>query len=461
MTPTATTQPGTLPLDVPVTRERPAGFVHWVFPAMLALAAISVLVSGRDLAEQYKELESTAEVIRSPFMTVAQRAVSVLLLLASAERLYRHLVTGAALPSPVMAVAFGLYWITTVALPAFYGTNKMLAHEVLYPLILGSAVLVLTPGESRRVIDAARTGLLLFLLVSVAMIPIDINMVLDLTYAQGYIPGLPRLGGVAAHPVSLGMLALVALMCLWCRPFQRRWLNRLAWILGLGVLFMTQSKTAWVAFSICVFAVAVMRNGGRLWQRATDPRNSLFGVAASAAAILVLVAITAVLLGTDVVGTVQAFFDSPEGAQLASLTGRNRIWAIAMEEWQASPFFGYGLSLWDAGFRASINMPNATHAHNQFIDTLARSGAIGAAGLVIYATVLLFMSLSRATTTGGLTVALFFSLALLSVSEVPLLLLGYGTDLFTHLLLIAALVSAAAPRRRPYPAVSPVGYRTS
>jgi hypothetical protein len=41
---------------------------------------------------------------------------------------------------------------------------------------------------------------------------------------------------------------------------------------------------------------------------------------------------------------------------------------------------------------------------------------------------------------------LFVALALRSISEVPLLLFGYGTELFSHLLLIITLASAAAAR---------------
>jgi O-antigen ligase len=91
-------------------------------------------------------------------------------------------------------------------------------------------------------------------------------------------------------------------------------------------------------------------------------------------------------------------------------------------------------------------MPHATSAHNQFMDTLARSGTVGAVGLSIYACVLLAMSVRYARATGGLSLALFLALALLSVSEVPLMLFTYGTESFTHLLLVITLASAAGAR---------------
>jgi O-antigen ligase len=88
-------------------------------------------------------------------------------------------------------------------------------------------------------------------------------------------------------------------------------------------------------------------------------------------------------------------------------------------------------------------MPNATHAHNQFMDTLSRSGAVGAAALVLYALVLLVLSVRYARASGGLSLALFVALALRSISEVPLLLFGYGPELTTHVLLLMTLAAAA------------------
>ena len=163
-----------------------------------------------------------------------------------------------------------------------------------------------------------------------------------------------------------------------------------------------------------------------------------------------------------VVGDVDAqwsnFADTAQGAQLISMTGRDQIWALAIEEWRASPLFGYGPSLWDADFRAAIAMPNATSAHNQFMDTLARSGTIGAAGLVAYSLVLLGMSLRYAKASGGLSLALFVALALRSISEVPMLLQGYGTELFLHLLLLITISAAASSRVQVQTARSPYAW---
>ena len=89
-------------------------------------------------------------------------------------------------------------------------------------------------------------------------------------------------------------------------------------------------------------------------------------------------------------------------------------------------------------------MANATHAHNQFMDTLSRSGAVGATCLVIYALVLLFLSLRYAGRSKGLTLALFLGLFLRSISEVPLLLFGYGAEFIAQVLLLTVLAGCAA-----------------
>jgi O-antigen ligase len=174
----------------------------------------------------------------------------------------------------------------------------------------------------------------------------------------------------------------------------------------------------------------------------------------------VVLAVTGWLLLGDVEGQAADFFASADGAELLSMTGRDRIWAVAIEEWQNNPLFGYGPGLWDSDFRASIGLLNATNGHNQFMDTLARSGSVGAAALVLYAAALLVLSVKYARSTGGFSLALLLMLALRSISEVPLLLFGYGTELFAHLLLIVTLASAAQGHESiaPAPARSRAAY---
>jgi hypothetical protein len=91
-------------------------------------------------------------------------------------------------------------------------------------------------------------------------------------------------------------------------------------------------------------------------------------------------------------------------------------------------------------------MANATHAHNQLMDTLSRSGLVGATALTLYLGVLCVLSLRCARASQGLSLALLLALLLRAGSEVPLLLIGYGPDLIIHLLL---LITLAAHRSAP------------
>jgi len=432
------------------------GFLHWVLPAMIGMVALSALMSGRDLSLTFVELMTVGEPARGPVVVWAQRLVSILLVAAAAERVVNHVAQHRHLPSPTLAIVFIFYWIATVAAPAFLGSHPLLSHEYLYTLVIGFAAVLVTGSEVDRILAAARTALFAFIAAGILLIPVTPAMVLDQSYAQGLMPGVPRFGGLAPHAVAMAMFAQAFLLLLWARPFQRNWLNVLAWVMGLAALFLAQSKTAWIAFLLCALCMALVRHGGRTWRRISDPRNGAMGVFTL---LFVLVAVGA-LLGWVVVGDVDAqwsnFADTAQGAQLISMTGRDQIWAVAIEEWRANPVFGYGPGLWDADFRAAIGMPNATSAHNQFMDTLARAGTAGAVALVAYSLVLLVMSLRHAKASGGLSLALFVALALRSISEVPMLLQGYGTELFLHLLLLVTLAAAASARgqvqvmRSPY-----------
>jgi O-antigen ligase len=415
-----------------------------------------VVLSGRDLSQVFAELAGTVEAYRHPAMPWVQRAVSLVLLLVSIERIAHHFVDREPVPSMPLLVAYVLYWVASVAAPALFGAHPLIGHEYTYSLIIGVAALLVTTEEITAIVDSARNALFVLMLVSALLVPVWPTLVLDSSYTQGLLPGVPRLGGVAAHPVAMGMFAQTGLLLLWARPYRRVWLNVPAWLLGLSVLFFAQSKASWIAFLLCSITLALVRHGPSAWRRLGDPREGVFGVLLCLGALVLGTGLLAVVLFTDWGRQVSDFLETQQGAQLATLTGRDQIWAIAIDEWEASKFFGYGPGLFDDDFRQSIGMPNATNAHNQFLDTLARSGGVGATALVIYASVLLVLSLLYARRTGGLSLALFIALAVRSVSEVPLNLFGYSTEFFAHLLLIATLAagasvgmqaSAARPRR--------------
>ncbi|MEO5658267.1 MAG: O-antigen ligase family protein [Polaromonas sp.] len=428
-----------------LTSRRTHGFFHLIFYAMVLMIAIATLLSARDLSGSGVGLEETGSVARHPLLVWTQPLVSLLLLTVAGERIvsywFRREKTASA--SPLLLLSFIFFWLCTVAAPAFLGGHPFVSHDYAYTLVIGFAAVLATSAERDLAFRATRNALLLFMTISLLLIPIKPDLVLDLSYSQGLLPGVPRLAGLAAHAVSLGILAQLGLLCLLAYPYRKVGLNWLAWIVGLSVIFLAQSKTSWIAFFLCSMCIVAVRHSPTFWSRVGNPVRRELGIVSILIFMAVVLFTALIVMFGDLDTKVSSFFNSAQGAQLASLTGRDKIWAIAYEEWQRSPVFGYGPTIWDADFRRIIGMANATNAHNQFMDTLSRSGAVGAVALVVYSLVLLVLSVRYAPASRGLTLALFMALALRSISEVPFSLFGYGSELITHVLLLMSLGAIA------------------
>ena len=434
-----------------LTARQQHGYLHWVFPAILFLLALGSLLSQRDLTTNYAlppELLGLGPApVKHPLVAVLQPALSLMLLVFSGERLLAHWLLRHLQPTPLLLpLAFAVFWLGSTASPALLGAHPFITHDFFYPLVIGLAAALATPRELDLALRLTRNSLLLLMLAGLLLVPLQPTLVMDTKYHQGLIHGLPRFAGLASHAVSMGLLAQLGLLCLLARPFERRWLQRSAWALGLVVLVIAQSKTAWLAFLLSAGVLLLWRHGGQLRQRLSDPLRPTPGVLTLVLLMLSVVAISGLVMFGNLGERLDRFFSSSEGAQLASLTGRDRIWTIAWDEWARHPVFGYGPQLWGEAYRQAIGMPNATHAHNQFMDTLSRAGSVGAAALLGYALLLAVLSLRFARATRGLSVALFVSLLLRAMSEVPLLLFGYGPELISHLLLLMTLAAAQAQR---------------
>lgn len=430
---------------------RAHGLLPWVLPAMLAVTALDVALGGRDLTRSFDALQALTPPPRPAVAQWLQRAVSVLLLFAAVEQVAQHIMQRRRIPSVSLLVAFATYWVGTIALPALFGAHPQASHELLYAPAVGFAACLAQPGDRDPILRSARSSLLALLAGGLLLAPLRPTLVMDPHYSEGLLGGLPRLAGLTPHAVTQGMLALVTLLLLWACPLRRRAWQFAALALALGVLVLAQSKTTWVATLACGLAMLSVRRAPAWRARLADPRQGGFGLLACAAAALVVVVVAVTVVTGQAAQQVDRFLLSEQGAQLTSLTGRDHIWAVAAQEWREHPVFGYGLSLWDSAYRASIGLPNATHAHNQFMDDAARAGTVGATALVLYALVLGVLSLRHARASGGLSIALFLLVALRAISEVPLMLQGYGSELFTHLLLLVVL-AACSQRRTHAPA---------
>jgi O-antigen ligase len=225
---------------------------------------------------------------------------------------------------------------------------------------------------------------------------------------------------------------------LWSKPYGNRWLNRVGWLLGLASLLFAQSKTSWIAFVICLSCLVYYRHGdipGKSFTRSNP--SALMAIILLAMLGCCALAFTAMFGGDEIA----SFFETRAGADLLTLTGRDEIWEVAVDEWRNHPVFGYGLNIWNDAHRQQIGLPWAFNAHNQFYQSLSSSGIIGALGLVFYGTTLLGFTLKTRKSSHGLTLALLALIFVRSISEVPLTLSGYAPDLLTHALLLMLIAA--------------------
>lgn len=438
-----------------ISARRGVGLFHYFPYALLFSLAVSVFLSGRILSDAW-ELLSEVQVDTNPVSLWITRLVSVLVVLASVERigsyiLQRHRIGTA--PQWLLG-AFVVFWVTNVASPVLLAAEGVPAHDYVYTLLMGCAAVLLSKRESDLTVAAARNALLIFLAVSVALIPLRPSLVLDWNYTEGFLPGVPRFAGLAMHSVTLGMLAQLALLCVYAEPLPRRWLNHLCWALGLLTLFLAQSKTSWLSFPVCMAAMLWVRDAPAP-REPGNARQKRFSRYIPLALLVVAVGIGVAFIFGNLSSGLASFLATNRGAEVASLSGRDQIWNVALEEWARHPVFGYGSSLFDEVYRTGIGMPFAVNGHDQFIDTLARSGLVGVAGLLFYASVLLVFSVRCARGTNGLSIAIFLAILFQSVSEVPLAVFQYGTDVMQQLLLLAILAGYA--RARSVHAASHVG----
>jgi len=434
---------------VQLTSRRLHGYLHLIFYAMVLLVALGTLLSVRDLSIVDLNLEESPQTPRHPILQLTQPLISLLMIGVAGERILSYwLKRDKTASAPVaLLTGFVIFWLCTVAAPGFLSTHPYFSHDYVYSLILGIAAILVSAAERDIAFKTARNALMLFMLVSLLLILIKPSLVLDRSYMQGLLPGVPRLAGLAPHAVSLSVFAQLGLVSLLAFPYSRAWLNRSAWLVGLMVLFLAQSKTAWISFFLCWLCFVVVQNGVNFSRRLGDPARPGVGIVSIVLVMFGILGVGLLLMFGDLGFRMNTFFNSAEGAQLASLTGRDKIWAIAFEEWRRNSVFGYGPLIWETNFRISIAMPNATHGHNQFMDTLSRSGTVGASALVIYALVLMFMSVRYARESKGLTLALFTLLVVRSISEVPMHLQGYSPEFVAHLLLLMALAAVANESR--------------
>lgn len=431
--------------------RKPQGFVVYFAALVVAVMVANTITSGRNLMLPDAQVLLSAPIGEGAgWAKWMQRGIMLFLLAASFERLARFAFARRESDRPTgLMIAFGICWVATVALPAAFGARPTLQHEYLYALIIGLAALTTDEKGGWTAIRVCRNALLFFVGLSLVLLVVKRDMVLA-PYAGGLIPAFPwRYSGLGAGPNAMGPQCVLLLLALRVLPFEKRTFQRIAIALALFSLFLTQSKSSWLGGFFCWVGLTALERKGQLTEILADARRRPW-VQLGLVFLAVVVAGIAVVLASGLLQSrIDKFLATRAGSDMLTLTGRNEIWAIALDTFRQNPWFGYGPTIWDPYFRMMIGVPAAFHAHNQYINILAASGVVGGLGFVAYFYMLLRRIWSRLLAYRGFALGLLLLILTRSVSEVPFGLERLGSESLMQLLLLMVLAGAPASASGP------------
>ncbi len=421
------------------------GILKYAFYALILGNAFSIFLSPRDFVESGQYFVNALNTNFFAKWTI--RLTSIFLMLAAVERiLYFFRQNTLDITRIYFALIILYVWLTSFAIPSYVTGSASVQISHLYSLVFCIGIALSLQEDKNTIMLHARNALVLFVLASLLTILIKPNHVLDLSYSQGYIPGLPRFFGLSPHATMMGLLSALAFWLLITYPLKNQRNNLTLLALMFISLILSQSKTVLAVFILSLPIFYFYSNNSS--KSSTDSITSRSIKLIIAAIGLILVSI--VLLSLSLIDLERWAYQniSPERIHnLTTLTGRDVIWAIAMEEFNKNPMFGYGGGLFSSVYRAEIGMMNATDGHNQFIDTLGRAGLVGLSGYLVLYTFMGYYAFKFAKITKGLSLNLFLLIALYSITAAPITWGNLGPQTLTFLLLLS-LISSNLPKPR-------------
>ncbi|WP_406475375.1 O-antigen ligase family protein [Streptomyces sp. NBC_01615] len=243
------------------------------------------------------------------------------------------------------------------------------------------------------------------------------------TFSLEWLTPGGRLAGLTNHPISLGVLAAVALV-VECVPLHRGRGWQLHCAVAAFVLLLSQTRTAWLA-AAAALPFLYRRDSSRLIQPMVG-RALAFGIVVCVAAVM-----PAVPRQLSAIG---------DSAEVTSLHGRTLPWEMALDAFRSNVLLGYGPTLF-----TDVSSPvhgAFDHAHDQLFQTLATAGLLGAAGLLVLAGTLTVVAVRTARASAGLSVALTVLTVVICVPEAPLRGEGFTAYLLLTVVLFTVLRSA-------------------
>lgn len=426
-------------------RKEPAAYI---FLAIVVAIMAAPIATGRVLSAGFSLREASVDDIVQSFWFT--RLVTLIVLGLCAERVLRFIVRrewNAGFYGWGLFWAFLAYAVANQVLNAIFGARPGFDHRAIYALFGFFAIFLVVQHQAEHCWRWIRDALLVFLGASAATALAMPDRVIEHGYA-GFLPGLDfRYYGLATHANTIGPLAVTFLICVWHMPYRSRALKALGWLLGLGSLLLTQSKTSIAIAVVIGFFLAAYRYRLRVAGTTAGGRATFSLVVLGMVSIGIAVIGCAALLAADTIGTMLRKTQLWDSTGVYSLTGRTGIWRVAWQEFLNHPLFGYGPTIWDAFYRMRVGMPFANHAHNQVLQSLSEAGIVGAIGLATYAIALIVYALKARVRTEGVSIALVIFILTRSITEVPLNITGIvNSEMLIQLAALTACVGLARAR---------------
>ncbi|WP_083922529.1 O-antigen ligase family protein [Deinococcus aquatilis] len=255
--------------------------------------------------------------------------------------------------SPLFSITHGFDY------HSFYGTMLILV------------LMRLDGNDSGWFLKLSRNSVGLFLFVCILSLAVP-GISIEQNYSGDLLVPLPiRFHGVASLGNHLAALAclfiLLDILRIELHSHKTSLWNIFSWAIAVGILGMTQSKTTFFAFisGLAIYSVLKFRT----------PWFVKFFVATLAVAFMVLF-----LQSSNTVLEINN--------ETATLTGRTQVWDYVISLYNENKFFGYGTELWLDDTRTNFFTQYGWapgQSHNQWVQTLGRSGWLGMFGMIIYA----------------------------------------------------------------------------
>jgi hypothetical protein len=218
--------------------------------------------------------------------------------------------------------------------------------------------------------------------------------------------GIPRLTGLSPHPNALAAIAVVGLLVEVGFARGTTWMRLAAGSAAAVCMVLTQSNTGYIAAAL---GLVVM-----LTSRSAAYRRLL--IAGSVAVLAIYIAWPSAIVPTAL----------HSSGYVDSLSGRNAIWRISLDEWQRRPLSGYGPGFYspssvEAHFPATLQV---TNGHDQVVQTLVDSGLLGLVGLIAVIAATAACAWRARRIDHGLSLALVTSFWIFSITETPMRVVG-------------------------------------